>query len=101
LEDPETRSGATAAATAMSALPWAERFAAIREVVKSTYLPRYLELATLVSPQEDAEAARVASFMGTHERAVLAMAESVVSGAADPVAPIAALLRFPLPRPPG
>ena len=101
LEEPEVRSGGATAATAMSALPWNERFAALRAVVESTYLPRYLELATLVSPDEDAEAARIAAFMGTHERAVVTVAENVLSGHSDPVDPIAALLHFPLPRPAG
>ena len=83
----------------MGALPWVERFAAIQEVVKSTYLPRYLELATLVSKDDDAEAARIAAFMGTHERAIVEVAANVMSGHPDPVAPVAALLHFPLPRP--
>src|SRR5262245_50977118 len=76
LEDPESRSGGAAAAAAMSGLGWGERFGALRQVVESTYLPRYLELATLVSPEGDAEAARIAAFMGTHERAVVTVAEN-------------------------
>lgn len=99
LEDSESRSGGTAGAAGLNALPWAERFAMLQEVVKTTYLPRYLELATLVSADEDGEAARIAAFMGSHERAVVAVAGNVVSGEPDPVAPIAALLHFPLPHP--
>jgi len=99
LEDPDIRGGGAAAAAGMNALAWGERFAALRDVVESTYLPCYLELATLVCPDEDAEAARIADFMGAHERAVVTVAENVFSGHPDPVAPIAALLHFPLPRP--
>jgi hypothetical protein len=42
---------------------------------------------------------RIAAFMGEHERAVIALANNVVNGTPDPVAPLAALLRSPLPRP--
>ncbi|HVM97813.1 MAG TPA: hypothetical protein VMT89_15565 [Candidatus Acidoferrales bacterium] len=100
LEDPEIRGGGAAAADALNAFPWGERFAALRNVVESTYLPRYLELATLVHADEDPEAARIATFMGTHERAVVSVGENVLLGRPDPVAPIAALLHFRLPRPP-
>ena len=99
LEDPAGRNAGAAGGAQLSALPWVERFAALGELVKTNYLPRYLELATLVSPQEDPEAARVANFMATHERTLVAVSASIVSGAADPIAPLAALLHFPLPRP--
>lgn len=99
LDDPAGRAEGASGGAALNALPWTERFAMVRETVNAIYLPRYLELATLVSAEEDAEAARLAAFMGTHERAVLGVAENVMAGTADPVAPVAALLRFPLPRP--
>jgi hypothetical protein len=95
LEDPEGRTGGAAGAVGLSSLGWVERFAALQEVVKANYLPRYLELATLVSLDEDAEAARIAAFMGAHERAIVAVAANVLSGQPDPVAPVAALLHFP------
>ena len=99
LEDPEGRAGGVSGADGLNALPWAERFGAIQEIVKANYLPRYLELATLVSADEDPEAARIATFMGRHERAVVEVAANVLAGKPDPVAPVAALLTFPLPRP--
>jgi hypothetical protein len=99
LEDPEGRAGGAAGGAQLNALPWVERFAILQEMVKANYLPRYLELATLVSRDDDPEAARVAAFMGLHEQAVVALAGNVMAGTADPVAPIAALLHFPLPRP--
>ena len=96
LEDPEGRTAGTAGAARLNALPWVERFAALQEAVKSKYLPRYLELATLVSAEDDAEAARLAAFMGAHERAIVAVAGNVAEGKPDPVAPIVKLLHFPL-----
>jgi hypothetical protein len=76
-----------------------ERFVTLRSLVEANYLPRYLELGTLVSAEEDREAARIAAFMAVHERAVVELAGNVISGKADPAAPVAALLHFPLPRP--
>ena len=99
LEDPEGRAAGSAGGAQLNGLPWVERFAVVHETVRSNYLPRYLELATLVSPDEDREAARIAAFMGSHERAILASAANVMAGTADPVAPLVALLHFPLPRP--
>ena len=99
LEDPEGRSGGAAGAARLNALPWFERFAALQETVQSKYLARYIELATLVTAEEDPEAARIAAFMGAHERAIVTVAANIVAGKTDPVAPIAKLLNFPLPRP--
>jgi hypothetical protein len=99
LEDSEGRAAGAAGGAALGSLPWVERFAALRGLVEANYLPRYLELGTLVSVEEDREAARIAAFMATHERAVVALAANVMSGQADPAEPVAALLHFPLPRP--
>ncbi|WP_164156213.1 hypothetical protein [Sandarakinorhabdus rubra] len=90
--------GAAAGAEPINGLPWRERFVLLGETVQSTYLARYEELATLVSPEEDAEAARIALFMGDHERALFALASNVVNGVANPAAPVADLLHFPLPQ---
>ncbi len=98
-EGNEARTGAKAASEQMSALPWSERFAAFHDMVKANYLPRYEELAALVSAEEDAEAAHIAAFMGEHERALLQLAANIVAGTPDPAAPVAALLHFPLPPP--
>lgn len=88
-----------AAIREMNALPWVERFTAIRDVTQAQYLPRYEELATLVTVEEDRDAATLAVFMGDHERAVISMAEGVIAGVSDPAAPVIDLLRFPLPKP--
>ena len=98
-EDAEGRAGSAAAVAQLNGLPWADRFTMLRDMVKANYLPRYVELGTLVSPEEDRDAARIATFMGTHERALVQLTENVVAGHADPAAPVAALLKFPLPRP--
>ncbi|NML94113.1 hypothetical protein [Novosphingobium olei] len=94
-----TSVGGAAAANQLSSLPWTDRFDALGDMIRATYLPRYLELATLVTPEEDAEAAAIARFMGEHEQAVLQVADNVVQGVPDPAAPLAALLHFPLVRP--
>lgn len=100
LLDPGNTRAETAAATEpFKALPWRDRFVVLGETVRTTYLPRYEELATLVTDDEDADAARIARFMGNHERALLALAANVVDGVADPAAPVAAILHFPLMRP--
>ena len=99
LEDSEGRTGGAAGGAHLASLPWVERFVALRSLVEANYLPRYLELGTLVSAEEDRDAARVAMFMAVHERAVVELAGNVISGKADPAAPVAALLHFPLPRP--
>ncbi|WP_156256268.1 hypothetical protein [Sandarakinorhabdus oryzae] len=99
LLDPGNTRAETAAATEpFKEVPWRERFVFLGEAVRTTYLPRYEELATLVSADEDAQAAKIAQFMGTHERALLALAVNVIDGVADPAAPVAAILHFPLAR---
>lgn len=70
----------------------------MRDTVKENYLPRYLELVTLVSESEDPEAAKLAKFMGDHERALVATAENIILGREDPASPVVALLHFPLGR---
>ena len=92
-------SDGVAAAEDLNALPWRERFATMNEFVKANYLARYEELATLVSLEEDAEAAKIAQFMGDHERALVALSDNVANGIDDPAAPVAAILHFPLSRP--
>jgi hypothetical protein len=98
LDPGNTRAESAAAMEAARALPWRDRFAVVADAVRTTYLPRYEELATLVTADEDAEAARIAQFMGDHERALLALARNVVDGVANPAAPVAAILHFPLVR---
>jgi len=98
-EDDEARAGGKAASEQMNALPWSQRFAALHDLVKANFLPRYEELAALVSAEEDPEAARIAAFMGEHERALLELSANIVAGTPDPAAPVAALLHHPLPQP--
>ncbi len=98
-DDPGAATGGAQTAEQMNALPWVERFQMLREIVNTTYLPRYRELGTLVSPDEDAETARIARFMGDHEASLVVMSDLVIAGKPDPAAPVAALLHFPLPRP--
>jgi hypothetical protein len=98
-EDAEAKAQGLAGGTTLNGMPWIERFAGLRDTVKSKFLPRYAELATLVSAEDEPEAARVAKFMAEHERALVALAENVVAGNPNPAAPATALLHFPLPRP--
>ena len=88
-----------AAAESLNALPWRERFASMSEFVKANYLARYEELASLVTAEEDPEAAKIAAFMGDHERALIALSDNVANGVEDAAAPVAAILHFPIQRP--
>jgi len=96
MESAEGRANGLAASQAMGDLPWTERFGAMRDIVTENFLPRYVELATLVSEKEDPESAKLAKFMGDHERALVATAENIVQGRENPAAPVVALLHFPL-----
>ncbi|WP_109356281.1 hypothetical protein [Sphingorhabdus sp. EL138] len=96
-EDEESRTNGKNLGEQMSALPWTDRFATLHELVSVNYLPRYEELAMLVSAEEDAEAARIAIFMGDHERAFVEVASNIANNRPDPAAPITKLLHFPLP----
>jgi hypothetical protein len=98
-EDGESRTQGATSAARLNGLPWAERFGAIHDAIEKNFLPRYLALAEQVSAEEDPDAAKVAAFMGRHERAILAATAEVVKGAADPIAPLTPLLRYPLARP--
>src|SRR5262249_3282948 len=80
-------------------LPWVERFVTLRSLVEANYLPRYLELGTLVSAEEDREAARIAAFMAGHERAGVERAGNVISGKGHPAAPGRGRLALPPPPP--
>lgn len=98
LDIKDLSAGGASAGEQLNGLPWCERFAALGEVVRTNYLPRYEELATLVSSDEDPEAAKIARFMGDHERALIALSDNIVRGVSDPAAPVAAILHFPLAR---
>src|SRR5262245_66313468 len=63
LEDAEGRAGGAAGGAHLGSLPWVERFVTLRSLVEANYLPRYLELGTLVSAEEDREAARTEGSM--------------------------------------
>ncbi|MEM9669400.1 MAG: hypothetical protein AAF950_10790 [Pseudomonadota bacterium] len=97
-DDQQSQEAGQAASTAMTQMTWVEGFGIMRDQIVSMYLPKYLELATLVSEKEDPEAAKVAKFMGEHERVVLAAAENIVAGRDDPIAPVREFLHFPLAR---
>lgn len=97
-EDAESRANGQSLGEQMGALSWTDRFATLHEMVSVNYLPRYEELATLVSAEEDAGAARIAKFMGDHERAFVEVASNIANGCPDPAAPVAKLLHFPLPN---
>ena len=99
IDHPDARPNGVAGAEGLSQLPWTEQFSALADMVKATYLPRYEELVTLVSADEDSEAYKVAQFMGDHERALIAAAENIALGKPDPILPVAKLLNFPLSKP--
>jgi hypothetical protein len=99
VEDDGVKAQAKADGANLARLPMHEAMAALEELVRARFLPRYLELGTLVTPEDGPEAARIAAFMGAHEQALVDVAANIVAGTEDPMAPVAALLHFPLPRP--
>jgi hypothetical protein len=97
-EDGASRAQGATSAAKLNRLSWTERFQQIGEAIETKFLPRYQALVSLVSREDDPEAARIASFMGRHECALLAASKAVASGAAAPVAPVVRVLRLPLAR---
>ena len=80
----------------LNELAWTEQFAAMAEGIRAKGLPQYEELVTLIAEDEDSEAFALASFMGKHERAILAASENIAAGRPDPIAPVVEILHFPL-----
>ena len=98
-EIPETRAEGAAAAAGIEDQSWLDQFATMAKGIEKVFLPKYEELAKLVTEEEDVEAYRLAKFMGEHERAIMQASRNVAAGADDPLAPVNNLLRFPLIRP--
>ena len=84
------------AAQAMVNMSWTDKFAAIVSIIREHGLPQYEALAGMVSAEEEKAAHDLALFMGEHERVILAVAENMVAGKKDPMAPLAKILNFPL-----
>jgi hypothetical protein len=95
-EDVGARPEGTAAANAISQMPWRERFDTMAKSINSVYLPKYRELEKLVTENEDADAYALATFMGEHEIAIMRACENVAAGKSNPIEPVVSLLRFPL-----
>ena len=93
---PDSRAEGHAAVGVIAKMPWQEKFALMAESIRTRGLPKYTELATLVSADDDIEAYKLAEFMGQHERAILAVAENIAAGKENPIAPVVDLLHFPL-----
>ena len=99
VDTPAARENGIAAADGLAEIPWEEKFSAISEMVKASYLPRYEELASLISPDEDPEAYKLAKFMGAHDRALIVASDNVAAGRTDAMKPVTDLLNFPLKMP--
>lgn len=95
-EDPSSRPRGMKSAGMLREMPWTEQFAAMAAGIRAKGLPQYEELATLVSEEEDPEAFALASFMGKHERAILAASENIAVRRKNPIAPVVEILHFPL-----
>ena len=98
-EDPASRPRGVSTSTMLREMPWTDKFAAMADGILSKGLPQYEELATLVTAEEDREALALASFMATHERAILKASENIAAKRENPVAPVVEILHFPLTRP--
>lgn len=99
VENPSSKSYGTSVGEQLNQMSWIDQFAAMANGIERVYLAKYEELAKQVSEQEDAEAYKLATFMGAHERAFLAAARNVAVGHPDPVSPVVELLHFPLVKP--
>ena len=95
-EDPGSRPLGVKSAEKLNELAWTEQFAAMAEGIRAKGLPQYEELVTLIAEDEDSEAFALASFMGKHERAILAASENIAAGRSEPIAPVVEILHFPL-----
>ena len=95
-EDPASRPLGVKSAEMLNELSWTEQFAAMAKGIRAKGLPQYEALATLIAEDEDSEAFALASFMGKHERAILAASENIAAGKPNPIAPIVEILHFPL-----
>ncbi|MEL6569633.1 MAG: hypothetical protein AAFQ22_14555 [Pseudomonadota bacterium] len=98
-EDPASRPRGVKSADMLREMPWCDQFDAMAAGIRAKGLPQYEELASLVTAEEDTEAFALATFMGDHERAILAVSENIAAGRQDPVAPVVELLKFPLIKP--
>ena len=98
-ENAKANASATALAESMAHMPWKDQFAAMAAGIEAEFLAKYRELATLVTEEEDAEAYRLATFMGDHEYAVMVSAANLATDKPDPIAPVIDLLQFPLIKP--
>lgn len=95
-DDPAVRAEGLSAVEAMSPMPWHQKMQSVHDVIRNRYIPRYKEIAA-IAPAEDRE---IAESMVEHETALFEMARRELSGMADrSVDPVAALLKYPLPRP--
>ena len=92
----DARAGGLSGAESLVAMPWQDKFSAMAASIRARGLPQYEQLATLVSADQDAGAHALALFMGKHERAILAAAERLAAGRANPLAPVNEILHFPL-----
>lgn len=100
-EDPGSRPRGVSSAEMLHEMSWADKFAAMAQGIRAKGLPQYEELATLVTAEEDAEAFALATFMGKHERAILAASENIALSRPNPMAPVVEILHFPLIKPGG
>ena len=98
-EEPKSRPRGVSSAEMLREMPWADKFTAMADGIRKKGLPQYEELASLVTEEEDADAFKLAAFMGTHERAILAASERLAAGHQDAISPVVEILHFPLIRP--
>ncbi len=98
-EDPASRPRGVSTSAMLREMPWTVKFAAMADGIRSKGLPQYEELASLVTAEEDREAFALASFMATHERAILKASENLAAKRENPIAPVVEILHFPLIKP--
>ena len=95
-EDTRSRPRGVKSAEQLREMSWTDKFAVMAKGIRAKGLPQYEELATMVTAEEDADAFALASFMGKHERAILAASENIAAARHDPIKPVVEILHFPL-----
>ena len=98
-EDPASRPRGVSTSAMLQEMPWTDKFAAMADGIRSKGLPQYEELASLVTAEEDRDAFALATFMATHERAILMASENIAARRENPIAPVVEILHFPLIKP--
>jgi hypothetical protein len=99
-EDPAMREQALATASALADASWIEKMTTLNHELKTTFVPRFAEIAAHAHTVGNQSHAELADSMVVHEAALLELTRRELNGEADSsVEPVAMLLTYPLTAP--